>query len=92
MSDYKKSLNLPDTSFPMKANLTQREPEMLRWWEENNIYGTMLEASGSWGSFVCTMARPTQRPSHLGHALNKILKRHHHQVPHIQGSSPGVPG
>lgn len=51
MSDYKKSLNLPDTSFPMKANLTQREPEMLRWWEENNIYGTMLEASGSRGSF-----------------------------------------
>ena len=52
MSDYKKSLNLPDTSFPMKANLTQREPEMLRWWEENNIYGTMLEASGSRGSFL----------------------------------------
>ena len=51
MSDYKKSLNLPDTSFPMKANLTQREPEMLRWWEENTIYGTMLEASGSRGSF-----------------------------------------
>ena len=35
MSDYKKTLNLPGTSFPMKANLTQREPEMLRWWEEN---------------------------------------------------------
>lgn len=47
MDDYKKSLNLPDTSFPIKVNLTQREPEMLRWWEENNIYGTMLEASGS---------------------------------------------
>ena len=59
MSDYKKSLNLPDTSFPMKANLTQREPEMLRWWEENNIYGTMLEASGSRGSFRLHDGRPT---------------------------------
>ena len=59
MSDYKKSLNLPDTSFPMKANLTQREPEMLRWWEENNIYGTMLELRAAGALFVCTMARPT---------------------------------
>lgn len=46
MSDYKKTLNLPGTSFPMKANLTQREPEMLRWWEENRVYEAMLDASG----------------------------------------------
>ena len=75
MSDYKKSLNLPDTSFPMKANLTQREPEMLRWWEENNIYGTMLEASGSRGSFRLHDGPPYANGHlHLGHALNKILK------------------
>ena len=81
MSDYKKSLNLPDTSFPMKANLTQREPEMLRWWEENNIYGTMLEASGSRGSFRLHDGPPYANGHlHLGHALNKILK----------DSSPGM--
>ena len=68
MSDYKKSLNLPDTSFPMKANLTQREPEMLRWWEENNIYGTMLEASGSRGSFRLHDGPPYANGHlHLGH-------------------------
>ena len=36
--DYKKSLNLPQTDFPMKANLAQREPEMLKIWEETGIY------------------------------------------------------
>lgn len=77
MSDYKKSLNLPDTSFPMKANLTQREPEMLRWWEENNIYGTMLEASGSRGSFRLHDGPPYANGHlHLGHALNKIDRQH----------------
>ena len=58
MSDYKKSLNLPDTSFPMKANLTQREPEMPRWWGREQYLRTMLEACDR-ALFVCTMARPT---------------------------------
>ena len=40
MSDYKKSLNLPDTSFPMKANLTQREPEMLKNWNKKESIRT----------------------------------------------------
>ena len=53
----------------MKANLTQREPEMLRWWEENNIYGTMLEASGSRGSFRLHDGPPYANGHlHLGHA------------------------
>lgn len=75
MSDYKKTLNLPATSFPMKANLTQREPEMLRWWEENNTYATMLDASGSRGTFRLHDGPPYANGHlHLGHALNKILK------------------
>ena len=94
MSDYKKSLNLPDTSFPMKANLTQREPEMLRWWEENNIYGTMLEASGSRGSFRLHDGPPYANGHlHLGHALNKILKDITIKSRNIQGQqSVYVPG
>ena len=94
MSDYKKSLNLPDTSFPMKANLTQREPEMLRWWEENNIYGTMLEASGSRGSFRLHDGPPYANGHlHLGHALNKILKDIIVKHRNMTGwCSPYVPG
>ncbi len=75
MSDYKKTLNLPATSFPMKANLTQREPEMLRWWEANNAYEAMLEASGSAGAFCLHDGPPYANGHlHLGHALNKVLK------------------
>ena len=94
MSDYKKSLNLPNTSFPMKANLTQREPEMLRWWEENNIYGAMLEASGSRGSFRLHDGPPYANGHlHLGHALNKILKDITIKSRNIQGQqSVYVPG
>ena len=89
MSDYKKSLNLPNTSFPMKANLTQREPEMLRWWEENNIYGAMLEASGSRGSFRLHDGPPYANGHlHLGHALNKILRTSPSSPATFRGSSP----
>ena len=38
MKNYKETLNLPNTAFPMKANLAQREPEILDFWEENNLY------------------------------------------------------
>ena len=37
MTDYKETLNLPNTTFPMKANLVQREPEIILWWEENAV-------------------------------------------------------
>lgn len=75
MSDYKKTLQLPVTKFPMKANLTQREPEMLRQWEETNAYGTMVEASGQQGTYVLHDGPPYANGNiHIGHALNKILK------------------
>lgn len=75
MSDYKKTLNLPDTSFPMKANLIQREPEMLKRWEAEGTYDAMVQASGSKGKFVLHDGPPYANGNiHMGTALNKILK------------------
>lgn len=58
MSDYKKTLNLPQTAFPMKANLAQREPETLKKWDQINAREAMVEASGSRGPMCCTTGRP----------------------------------
>lgn len=75
MSEYKKTLNLPDTSFPMKANLVQREPELLKRWEAEHTYEAMVQASGSKGSFVLHDGPPYANGNiHMGTALNKILK------------------
>lgn len=75
MSDYKKSLNLPDTTFPMKANLTQREPETLRRWEETGAYEAMINAGGEKGTYVLHDGPPYANGHiHIGTALNKILK------------------
>ena len=75
MSDYKSTLNLPKTSFPMKANLAQREPETLKRWEEAGTYEAMVRASGSKGSYVLHDGPPYANGHiHMGHALNKILK------------------
>ena len=75
MSDYKKTLNLPQTAFPMKANLAQREPETLKKWEAMNACGIMVEASGSKGSYILHDGPPYANGHiHMGTALNKILK------------------
>ncbi len=75
MSDYKKTLNLPETAFPMKANLSQREPEILRRWEETGAYGHMTASGGEKGVFVLHDGPPYANGHiHLGTALNKILK------------------
>lgn len=74
-TDYKKTLNLPATSFPMKANLTQREPEMLRSWESMNIYEAMIAPAAEKGRYVLHDGPPYANGDiHMGHALNKILK------------------
>lgn len=75
MTDYKETLNLPDTTFPMKANLVQHEPEIILWWEENAVYKKMIEASGENGIFILHDGPPYANGHiHLGTALNKILK------------------
>jgi len=94
MSDYKKTLNLPITSFPMKANLVQREPEILKSWNDNKVYEAMVAASGSKGTFVLHDGPPYANGHiHLGTALNKILKDIIVKSRNMQGfASHYVPG
>ena len=72
---YKKTLNLPETAFPMKANLTQREPQTLKLWEETKSYETMVATGGEKGVYCLHDGPPYANGSiHLGTALNKVLK------------------
>ncbi|TRZ76609.1 MAG: isoleucine--tRNA ligase [Deltaproteobacteria bacterium] len=73
--DYKESLNLPKTDFPMKANLSQREPEMLARWDDMHIYDRIREASRGRKPYILHDGPPYANGSiHLGTALNKIIK------------------
>ncbi|MFQ5673150.1 MAG: isoleucine--tRNA ligase [Nitrospinales bacterium] len=73
--DYKDTLNLPETDFPMKGNLTKREPEQLRLWEDMDLYGKIREQSSGKPKFVFHDGPPYANGHiHMGHALNKILK------------------
>ena len=75
MSDYKKTLNLPETAFPMKAGLTQSEPKTLKKWEDDKAYAAMTASGGEKGVFVLHDGPPYANGHiHLGTALNKILK------------------
>ncbi len=73
--DYTSTLNLPRTDFSMRANLPQREPEMLKYWSEIDLYGKMLEAREGCPQFALHDGPPFSNGNiHMGHALNKILK------------------
>ena len=73
--DYTSTLNLPRTDFSMRANLPQREPEMLKYWEEIDLYEKMLENNKGNKSFVLHDGPPFSNGYiHMGHALNKTLK------------------
>jgi len=73
--DYKSTLNLPKTDFPMKANLPQREPEMLAWWEQERLYERIQEAGKGRPRYLLHDGPPYANGRiHIGHALNKILK------------------
>ena len=75
MADYKHTLNLPETAFPMKANLAQREPERLKQWEAIQLYAKLRAAGKGKPMFVLHDGPPYANGEiHLGHALNKILK------------------
>jgi isoleucyl-tRNA synthetase len=75
MTDYKSTLNLPDTTFPMKASLAQREPEMLKAWQQNDVYGQIRQARAGREKFILHDGPPYANGSiHIGHAVNKILK------------------
>ncbi len=73
--DYKDTLNLPNTDFPMKANLVQREQEILKKWEEKNLYKKLREKRGGLKKYILHDGPPYANGHiHIGHALNKILK------------------
>ena len=73
--DYKATLNLPKTDFPMKANLPQREPELLAWWAEQKLYEQIQAAGKGRPRYVLHDGPPYANGRiHIGHALNKILK------------------
>jgi isoleucyl-tRNA synthetase len=73
--DYKQTLNLPSTDFPMKANLARREPEQLARWEQDRLYETVRTSSAGRERFILHDGPPYANGHiHIGTALNKILK------------------
>jgi len=73
--DYKDTINLPRTAFPMKANLANREPQMLKQWEESGLYNRIQEHTAGRPLFVLHDGPPYANGDiHIGHAVNKILK------------------
>ena len=73
--DYSKTVNLPKTDFPMKANLPGREPEILKIWNGKNIYNKILELRNGSETYILHDGPPYANGNiHIGHALNKILK------------------
>ena len=74
-TDYKKTLNLPDTPFPMRGDLARREPQWVKEWQEKKIYEKIREASRGRPKFVLHDGPPYANGDiHIGQAVNKILK------------------
>jgi isoleucyl-tRNA synthetase len=75
VTDYKHTLNLPHTDFPMRGNLAKREPEMLQQWEDNQRYQKLREHTAGRPKFILHDGPPYANGEiHIGHAVNKILK------------------
>ena len=73
--DYNKTINLPKTDFPMRAGLPKREPEMLKRWEDMDLYNELLKKNEGKPRFSLHDGPPFSNGSlHMGHALNKSLK------------------
>lgn len=92
--DYKSTLNLPQTPFPMKANLPQREPEILSRWDAMRLYTRIREAREGCPRFILHDGPPYANGQiHIGHALNKILKDMIIKARTMEGyDAPYVPG
>ncbi len=75
MADYKNTLNLPDTAFPMRGDLARREPGWVKQWQDTALYQRIREASGGRPKFILHDGPPYANGDiHIGHAVNKILK------------------
>ena len=94
MSNYKDTLNLPKTAFPMKANLANREPEMLKYWDEIDLYASLRSQGEGRPKFVLHDGPPYANGDiHIGHAVNKILKDFIVKSKALSGfDAPYVPG
>ncbi len=92
--DYKKTLNLPKTSFPMKANLAHREPERLKHWEQISLYSQIREKFADKPKFILHDGPPYANGAiHIGHAVNKVLKDIIVKSKTLGGfNSPFIPG
>lgn len=92
--DYRDTVFLPKTDFPMRAGLPQREPEFLAKWVKEDIYGTLRKDSASKEKFVLHDGPPYANGNiHIGHAMNKILKDVIVKSQQMQGkNAPYVPG
>ena len=73
--EYRDTLNLPRTEFPMKADLPQREPERVRWWQEHGVYERRLQANAQREPWILHDGPPYANGNlHMGHVLNMVLK------------------
>jgi len=92
--DYKATLNLPRTAFPMKANLSKREPEMLKQWETAGLYEELRKVSSNKPPFILHDGPPYANGHiHIGTAMNKILKDMIIRSRQMDGfDAPYVPG
>ncbi len=75
VTDYKDTLNLADSVFPMRGNLAKREPKWLEQWEQDNVYGKIREARKGAKKYILHDGPPYANGQiHLGHVVNKVLK------------------
>jgi isoleucyl-tRNA synthetase len=94
MPEWKDTVNLPRTSFPMKANLQATEPQVIRRWEESNLYGRIEAARKGRPKYILHDGPPYANGRiHIGHALNKVLKDFVVRSKSMAGfDAPYVPG
>ncbi|MGM0594875.1 MAG: isoleucine--tRNA ligase, partial [Pseudomonadota bacterium] len=94
MSDYKDTLNLPQTDFPMRGNLAKREPDMLKRWQAMDLYGKLRAAGEGREKFILHDGPPYANGDiHIGHAVNKVLKDMIVKSKTLSGfDAPYVPG
>ncbi|MDQ7016191.1 MAG: isoleucine--tRNA ligase, partial [Gammaproteobacteria bacterium] len=94
MTDYKQTLNLPKTAFPMKANLANREPNTLKKWQQMGLYEQIRQISAGRKKFILHDGPPYANGDiHIGHAVNKVLKDIIIKSKQLAGfDAPYVPG
>ena len=94
MTDYKTTLNLPKTAFPMRAGLPKREPKMLEYWDSINLYQKMRQIGEGRPRFILHDGPPYANGNiHIGHAVNKVIKDMIVRSKTLSGfDAPYVPG